>query len=389
MGNNILFCFEYMPYNGRGGISNVSIRLSKYFRAHYGLKCYCLYMDIEPECKDTSYFDGCFQIEKNKANINHLTEFITENEIGNIIFQVAWNFNLFKLIKKAAKLTDTPIITAIHGLPRQIIYTVDEYLKNNIPHGFKESVAKKIRPVYLRYLYNKLRYRNLYLCRNSDKMVWLTLANKNDYLSFYAIDNNEKFRVIPNPTTFDYFYPKDKIANKENIVLVVSRFEEKVKRLSLILKIWKIMESSYKTNWKLIIIGSGSEMDMYLNLSKKLELQNVIFEGYKNPFEYYKKASIFLMTSLFEGFPLTLVEAQQCGVVPIAMDSFESLRDIISDGINGIIVPDNNIHEYASKLNGLINDIGYRNSMQLNAIGSSRKYSIETVASEWISLFEK
>lgn len=173
------------------------------------------------------------------------------------------------------------------------------------------------------------------------------------------------------------------------MVLVVSRFEEKVKRLSLILKIWKIMESSYKTNWKLIIIGSGPERDMYLNLSKELGLQNVIFEGYKNPFEYYKKASIFLMTSLFEGFPLTLVEAQQCGVVPVAMDSFEALRDIISDGINWIIVDNNNINEYASKLDHLIDDVEYRNSLQINAIRSSRKYSIETIAREWISLFEK
>ena len=61
-----------------------------------------------------------------------------------------------------------------------------------------------------------------------------------------------------------------------------------------------------------------------------------------------------MMTSAFEGFGMTLVEAQQYGVVPLAMDTYGSLHDIITDGQNGEIIADNDLDEYARRLRVLM-----------------------------------
>lgn len=73
-----------------------------------------------------------------------------------------------------------------------------------------------------------------------------------------------------------------------------------------------------------------------MNIPDRLVLKNVLFEGRQNPLSYYRRAAVFLMTSLFEGFGVTLTEAQQMGVVPMAMDSFEAVHDIINHRVSGI-----------------------------------------------------
>ena len=57
-----------------------------------------------------------------------------------------------------------------------------------------------------------------------------------------------------------------------------------------------------------------------------------------------------MMTSAFEGFPMTLVEAQQCGVVPVVMDSYLSLHDIVETGYNGIIVSNEDLTGYINNI---------------------------------------
>jgi len=51
-----------------------------------------------------------------------------------------------------------------------------------------------------------------------------------------------------------------------------------------------------------------------------------------------------MMTSRFEGWPMVLMEAMQMGVVPVVYNSFESLSDIVVDGENGYIIPNNDLH---------------------------------------------
>lgn len=85
-------------------------------------------------------------------------------------------------------------------------------------------------------------------------------------------------------------------------------------------------------------MGIGSDLDSYKQYVRKHQLKQVSFRGLQVPEEYYRQASIFMMTSKSEGWGLTLTEAQQYGCVPIAFDTYASLHEIITDRFNGFII---------------------------------------------------
>ena len=66
-----------------------------------------------------------------------------------------------------------------------------------------------------------------------------------------------------------------------------------------------------------------------MEMAKSMNLQNVIWEKRQDPRPFYKSASLFLLTSIVEGWALTLTESMQTGVVPLAFDSYPAVRSII------------------------------------------------------------
>lgn len=385
---NILFCFEYFPYPERGGISNVSIRLSRYFREQCGMKCYCLCTAIEQQCQNFDVFDGYLVIENNKTAIPKIREYIINKQIHILLFQVVWNIKLFKLVYFAQRGRNCQLISAVHGLPGQFFYNLKKYIEQEKPRGYKEKIAKYLKPLYLPYVYRKYKRYNHFISCHSDACVFLTEANKKNYVDFYQIKDTGKFAVIPNPLSYDEFVTFEDIQRKEQVVLVVVRFEESVKRLSYVLEIWHRIEKKGIRDWKLMIVGDGNDREMYFEHSRRLVLKNVLFEGRQNPLSYYRRAAVFLMTSLFEGFGVTLTEAQQMGVVPMAMDSFEAVHDIINHRVSGLIIPNNDLDAYADELYRLLMDKPLREQLALNAVEQSKKFSIDSVALLWCSLFK-
>lgn len=387
-GINVLFCFEYFPYPERGGISNVSIRLSRYFREKCGMKCYCLCTVVEQQCRNLDVFDGYIVIENNRTAIPEIRKYIENKQINILLFQVVWNIKLFELLHSARRGTDCRMVSAIHGLPGQFFYNLKKYIEQEKPRSCKERIIKYLKPLYLLYVYHKFRRYNHFIYNQSDACVVLTGSNKKSYVDFYRIGDTRKFTIIPNPLSYDEFATYEEICTKEQVVLVVARFEEGVKRLSYALKIWHRLECKGVDGWRLVIVGDGDDRELYLELSRQLGLKNISFEGRRNPLEYYRKAAVFMMTSLFEGFGVTLTEAQQMGVVPMAMDSFDAVHDIIVHGESGLIIPDNDLDTYAESLYQLLADKAYREQLALNATVSSKNFSIDTVAFKWCNLFK-
>ena len=97
----------------------------------------------------------------------------------------------------------------------------------------------------------------------------------------------------------------------------------------------------------------GEPMMRPLSFYKKaveLQVKNVQFMGYQDPKQYLIDGAFLLMASNQEGFGMVIIEAQQCGCVPIVVDSYSTVHDIIDDGINGILVENNNIQRYSEVL---------------------------------------
>ena len=92
-----------------------------------------------------------------------------------------------------------------------------------------------------------------------------------------------------------------------------------------------------------------------------------------------------LMTSNFEGWPLTLIEAMQFGCIPIAFDSFESLNDIITDGFNGYTIPSFNIKAMANKVQEIIICNTF-DMLSTNALESVAYLTPKEIGNMWINI---
>lgn len=152
------------------------------------------------------------------------------------------------------------------------------------------------------------------------------------------------------------------------------------------LRIWKSIFKSYP-DWKFLIAGAGP-LENHLKMeAQSMELQNIEFLGYVNPSDYYQRAKIFWMTSLFEGFGMTLVEAQTYGCVPVVYDSFESVKDIINNGKNGCIVKFGDRNSFINETINLISDDNKWEIMSRAAMQNYQRFELGKISKQWIDLF--
>lgn len=126
----------------------------------------------------------------------------------------------------------------------------------------------------------------------------------------------------------------------------------------------------------------------YKSLVIHYGLQRVFFEGTKIRNLIIMKL-LFYDDLIFEGWGLTLTEAQQYGCVPLAFHSFASLTDIITDKVNGFAIPNDDISLYIKQMKLLMTDEKLRKSMSANAIESSKQFSIEIIIKKWMEVINE
>ena len=224
-----------------------------------------------------------------------------------------------------------------------------------------------------------------------DRYVFLSPHFQHQFENFAHYVNCEgKLDAIPNPTVYSSIITEEKFRNKENIVLLVGRMLEGQKRITRALRIWgKVQQNDIAKSWRFVIVGDGPDLPMYKQMAADLKLERIAFEGYQQPLPYYEKARIFLMTSQFEGFGMTLVESQQQGVVPMVMDSFLSLHDIVKSGENGIIVPNRDEQAFATALIDLMGDKPRLDAIAHKGMETCQQFSVSKVADKWEKLINE
>ena len=105
--------------------------------------------------------------------------------------------------------------------------------------------------------------------------------------------------------------------------------------------------------------------------------------------EEMAKASLFVMTSRREGFPMVLLEAMSVGLPVLAYDCPTGPRDIVTDGVDGYVVPDGDTEALAASLAELMDSEDERRRLGAAAIGTAAEYDIAIIAARWEALFEE
>lgn len=199
----------------------------------------------------------------------------------------------------------------------------------------------------------------------------------------------KKVFVMPNPlayTTLKYLMPK------KNIILAVGRVDVwHVKGFDNLIKAWDLIASKYK-DWELHIVGNSTpeSRDLLLGLCKDNQtVGSVRFVDFtKDLAPIYSEASIFVLSSRYEGFGMVLVEAMSQGCACIACDYKGRQSEIITKNSEGILSPCDDYLELSNNIEKLLTDKQLRNVLQLNALERSRAYSLSNIIDRWYSVFE-
>jgi GalNAc-alpha-(1->4)-GalNAc-alpha-(1->3)-diNAcBac-PP-undecaprenol alpha-1,4-N-acetyl-D-galactosaminyltransferase len=257
------------------------------------------------------------------------------------------------------------VLLATRGLSVPVLISERNYF---------DQLRKKYLKVLRRFLYPK-----------SSAMVVLS---KYDYNKYDYVDNK---RIIFNPLNAEHILDVN-IDKKEEILIAVGSLSSQKGFSMLIQALSKI---AFK-DWKFLIIGEGPLRESLEKLIIEYNLEEKVFLiGEKsNIFDYYEKASIFVLSSLYEGFPNVLAEAMAHGCASVAFDCKTGPSEMINDGVNGYLVEANNIEALRKQIILLMESKERRKSFSIEAMkikvnldlnkitGMWEEYIIETIKSK-------
>ncbi len=322
-----------------------------------------------------------------RGNVRKLRSILTEHRIDIVINQWGLPFIPLLILKLAATGLKIKIVSAYYNDPAKNnrIVSIDQKLKytQGMTRWCLQAQRMAARLVTGLSMYYNYRY--------SDKYVLLSESFIPRIREFAFLKKTDKIVIIPNPLTRqseDYMYEPDK---KGKEILYVGRLENIQKRVDLALDVWAQCRTKFP-DWKFTIVGDGPNRKM---LEKKVAIENigqVFFEGKQDPTSYYKRASILLLTSEYEGFGIVLTECMCFGVVPIVYGSFSSVYDIVTNEKDGLIVPYDrdglNVNEISRQLMRTMRDRDKLGKMGEAAIEASKRFSINKVYPLWQNLFD-
>ena len=142
------------------------------------------------------------------------------------------------------------------------------------------------------------------------------------------------------------------------------------------------------TDWKWLILGEGEDRELIESKIKEYQLEDrLILKGnVSNVSEYYKQAGIFVMTSRFEGLPMTLLETKPYRIPLVSFACKTGPADLIIDSVNGYLIEENNIDGMSEKLIGLINNRELRNNMSAHANDRMEKFELDNIIQQWLTI---
>lgn len=221
--------------------------------------------------------------------------------------------------------------------------------------------------------------------------------SKEGYEKYFNFSNIRMIKIY-NPLAIDTSKSeKYSFENKE--ILSVGRFDVQ-KGFENLIRAFSFVAKKHN-DWTLRIVGDGNLREKYKELILSLNLQeNVILDNSSKCIEkIYSEASIFVLTSRYEGYANALVEALACGLPSISYDWLSGVEEIIQDGLNGKIVKLSNRFDYyngidaeddifnlANAINEIIENKKMAYSMHNEAVKISNSRNSSNIFAYWKDL---
>ena len=202
----------------------------------------------------------------------------------------------------------------------------------------------------------------------------LTVLSRSDF-NYYSFVKNKA--IIYNPSIFKPSFG----GQKEKLIIFVGRLEP-VKGCDIFLRALALLKLD---DFKLLVLGAGSQKKSLQSLSAGLGLKNLEFLGSVSDIQnYYKKAKIIVSSSRFEGLGNVLIESAFFDRIRVATPTAGAL-ELLEDGKNGFISSDFSEQALAK---AILKALNADESVLENTRAESEKFSLENIAKEWWELIK-
>lgn len=333
--------------------------------------------------------DLALNVDRNKFNISvgvlykskkmFFIDLLKDNNINIVDLSGKNKFEIMKNIKNYFKNNKVDIL---HTNLNTILYTMFYVKKYKIEkrlytfHTIAEKTDSKLKMHLYKYAFNKLNF------------IPVAIS---DFIKDTIV---KEFKLFPSNVECVYNgvdVNKFTVADRDNekITLINVGRLNYIKNHVFLIKIFKkLIDKGY--DLKLLILGDGELREELENLVNELNLQNYVeLKGVVNNVnDYLLQADIYCGTSLYEGLPITQLEAMACGM-PIVSSKAGGVVDIVKNGINGYICEEFDEEKYSQLVEKLILDEKLRIEFGKNSRKIAEELSVENCASNYEKIYLK
>lgn len=374
---------EFDP--NKGGVQMSTFKLTSYFISQgFDVTIFSFTNKGHKEFEGIKIYHAEHErVNYNQANLDKfkgIVELVTPDIVIN---QMPYEFNVGSTLKQIQSDIDFLLLGCLRGSFFAIKNNLETYRKALLP-TFLQPFFKHRLGYWVLLQFHKWKHgRDLkFIMDTYDYYVLFGDPNRIELEYFIGKYKQDKLAYIPNSI------PRvlDSIPQKEKRILWLSRVDYRQKHAELIIPLWKLLKDRLP-DWEFDIVGGGGAFDDLVDQVKKEKIERINLYGKQIPDKYYSRSPIYLMTSSFEGFPNTLIEAQSYGCVPVVFNSYPMVEMIIGSS-NGLMTPTFDLEAMEEAIIDLVENENRRERMMAEALKNAARFKIENVGEMWIQLFE-
>lgn len=307
----------------------------------------------------------------------------------NILPKNAWTSGIYakssflptyrKLLVNAIGEGDYDVVIGVHAFFSLHLASVKEQIRAKVigwMHNSYYAFFEKKDP----YL-PKLKEHFKFQISKLDKVVVLCNIDK----KLFQEEMGSNFVTIYNPLTVAP-HGQGHFSNKR--FLSVGRFAHKHKGFDILIKSFALFAKSH-TDWVLDIVGEGPEESLYRSLITEygLEEKVLLHPFTKNIQMFYSNASVYILSSRWEGFGLVLIEAMAHGL-PVISSDIPVAKELMEGKNVALFFENENIEALANMMDSMVCHVDFE-EMSRNALQLVEAFDINKISAEWNRLFKQ
>ncbi len=203
--------------------------------------------------------------------------------------------------------------------------------------------------------------------------------------------SSRKIQVVHNGIDTQHFSSQTKTQNPKFTIGHVARMQQ-IKNQPLLLEAYQLAcekDAEFASDSRLMLVGDGPELDTLQAMVTEQSLGEVVFTGAKMDVKpYYQSFDIFVLSSIAEGIPITLLEAMSMRIAPV-VTSVGGIKEVISDGDNGVLVESGNAQQLCDAMLVMYHEPFTRARLAKHAREHiERSYSKQQMLRQYYRLYE-